>query len=89
LPEDEKTSKHRGGGRYNVILEFKGEQIKKLRERKRRKNEKKERKKKKMRKKERKKKKRRKRKKMSMSKNKNKVNSPVLCGALGISRLQD
>jgi hypothetical protein len=30
LPEDEKTSKHEGGGRYNVILEFKGEQIKKF-----------------------------------------------------------
>jgi hypothetical protein len=28
LPEDEQTSKHGGGGRYNVILEFKGEQIK-------------------------------------------------------------
>jgi hypothetical protein len=24
LPEDEKTSKHGGGGRYNAILEFKG-----------------------------------------------------------------
>jgi hypothetical protein len=24
LPEDEKTSKHRGGGMYNAILEFKG-----------------------------------------------------------------
>jgi hypothetical protein len=24
LPEDEQTSKHGGGGRYNVILEFKG-----------------------------------------------------------------
>jgi hypothetical protein len=30
LPEDEQTSKHGGGGRYNEILEFKGEQIKKL-----------------------------------------------------------
>jgi hypothetical protein len=30
LPEDEQTSKHGGGGRYNVILEFKGEQIKKI-----------------------------------------------------------
>jgi hypothetical protein len=29
LPEDEQTSKHWGGGRYNEILEFKGEQIKK------------------------------------------------------------
>jgi hypothetical protein len=34
LPEDEKTSKHGGGGRYNAILEFKGEQIKKLRKKK-------------------------------------------------------
>jgi hypothetical protein len=23
LPEDEQTSKHGGGGRYNIILEFK------------------------------------------------------------------
>jgi hypothetical protein len=29
LPEDEQTSKHGGGGRYNAILEFKGEQRKK------------------------------------------------------------
>jgi hypothetical protein len=29
LPEDEQTSKHGGGGRYNAILEFKGEKIKK------------------------------------------------------------
>jgi hypothetical protein len=28
LPEDEKTSKYGGGGRYDAILEFKGEQIK-------------------------------------------------------------
>jgi hypothetical protein len=28
LPEDEQTSKHGGGDRYNEILEFKGEQIK-------------------------------------------------------------
>jgi hypothetical protein len=28
LPEDEQTFKHGGGGRYNAILEFKGEQIK-------------------------------------------------------------
>jgi hypothetical protein len=28
LPEDEQTSKH-GGGRYDAILEFKGEKIKK------------------------------------------------------------
>jgi hypothetical protein len=34
------TSKHGGGGRYNEILEFKGEQIKKLWERKRKKWEK-------------------------------------------------
>jgi hypothetical protein len=26
LPEVEQTSKHGGGGRYNAILEFKGEQ---------------------------------------------------------------
>jgi hypothetical protein len=30
LPEDKQTSKHGGRGRYNEILEFKGEQIKKL-----------------------------------------------------------
>jgi hypothetical protein len=30
LPEDEQTSKHVGGGMYNAILEFKGEQIKKF-----------------------------------------------------------
>jgi hypothetical protein len=29
LPEDKQTSKHGGGGRYNAILEFKEEQIKK------------------------------------------------------------
>jgi hypothetical protein len=34
LPEDEQTSKHGGGGRYNAILEFKGEQTKKLMKRK-------------------------------------------------------
>jgi hypothetical protein len=28
LPEDEQTSKYGGGGRYDAILEFKGEQIK-------------------------------------------------------------
>jgi hypothetical protein len=28
LPEDEQKSKHGGGGRYNAILEFKGEKIK-------------------------------------------------------------
>jgi hypothetical protein len=32
LPEDEQTSKHGGEGRYNSILEFKGEQIKKINE---------------------------------------------------------
>jgi hypothetical protein len=32
LSEDEQTSKHGGGGRYNAILEFKGEQIKKIEE---------------------------------------------------------
>jgi hypothetical protein len=42
LPEDEQTSKHGGGGRYNAILEFKGEQIKKNYEKeKKEKNEKK------------------------------------------------
>jgi hypothetical protein len=42
LPEDEQTSKHGGGGRYNAILEFKrGANLKKLRKkRKRRKKEK-------------------------------------------------
>jgi hypothetical protein len=30
LPEDEQTSKHGGGGRYNAILDIKGEQIKKF-----------------------------------------------------------
>jgi hypothetical protein len=39
LPEDEQKSKHGGGGRNNAILEFKGEQIKKLM-RKKGKNEK-------------------------------------------------
>jgi hypothetical protein len=34
LPEDEQTSKNWGGGRYNAILKFKWEQIKKLRKRK-------------------------------------------------------
>jgi hypothetical protein len=37
LHEDEQTSKHGGGGRYNAILEFKGskqEKIKKERKRK-------------------------------------------------------
>jgi hypothetical protein len=42
LPEDEQTSKHGGGGRYDAILEFKGEQIKnkKFYEKEKRKNEK-------------------------------------------------
>jgi PHP family Zn ribbon phosphoesterase len=35
------TSKHGGGGRYNAILEFKGEQIKKYEKEKEKKNEKK------------------------------------------------
>jgi hypothetical protein len=30
LPEDEQTSKNGGEGRYNAILELKGEKIKKL-----------------------------------------------------------
>jgi hypothetical protein len=29
LLEDEQTSKHGGGGRYNAILEFKGRKLKK------------------------------------------------------------
>jgi hypothetical protein len=41
LPEDEQTSKHGGGGRYNAILEFKGEKIKKMRKRKKEKKRKK------------------------------------------------
>jgi hypothetical protein len=47
LPEDEQTSKHGGGGRYNAILEFKGEQIKneKYKERKEKNDEYKEKKK--------------------------------------------
>jgi hypothetical protein len=39
LPEDEQTSKHGGGGRYNAILEFKGEQIKNFMRKKKRKKE--------------------------------------------------
>jgi hypothetical protein len=31
LPEDEQTSKHGGGGRYNAILEFKGSKEKRER----------------------------------------------------------
>jgi hypothetical protein len=37
LLEDEQTSKHGGGGRYNAILEFKGEQIKNLMRKKKKK----------------------------------------------------
>jgi hypothetical protein len=37
LPEDEQTSKHGGGGKYDAILEFKGEQIKKIMRKKKRK----------------------------------------------------
>jgi hypothetical protein len=37
LPEDEQTSKHGGGGRYNAILEFNGEQIKNILMRKKKK----------------------------------------------------
>jgi hypothetical protein len=39
LPEDEQTSKHGGGGRYNANLEFKGEQIKKLMRKKKKEKE--------------------------------------------------
>jgi hypothetical protein len=72
LPKDEQTSKHGGGGRYNAILEFKGEQIKNFDEKE------KERKKETMF--------IRKSKKMRVCKNK--MNSLVLKSALGISRLQ-
>jgi hypothetical protein len=41
LPEDEQTSKHGGGGRYNAILEFKREQIKILMRKKKKKMRKK------------------------------------------------
>jgi hypothetical protein len=37
LPEEEQTSKHGGGGRYNEILEFKGEQIENLMRKKKKK----------------------------------------------------
>jgi hypothetical protein len=47
LLEDDQTSKHEGGGRYNAILEFKGEQIKKLMRKKKRKKMRKRKKKKK------------------------------------------
>jgi hypothetical protein len=40
LPGDEQTSKHGGGGRYNAILEFKGEQIKKFDEKEKNEKEK-------------------------------------------------
>jgi ubiquinone biosynthesis protein COQ9 len=46
LPEDEQTSKHGGGGRYNAILEFKGEQIKNEKEKERKKKKRKRRRKK-------------------------------------------
>jgi hypothetical protein len=36
LPEDEQTSKHGGGGRYNAVLEFKGSKSKKERKKKKR-----------------------------------------------------
>jgi hypothetical protein len=45
LPKDEQTSKHGGGGRYNAILEFKGEQIKNEKDKGRKKEEEKKRKK--------------------------------------------
>jgi hypothetical protein len=41
LPEDEQTSKHGGGGRYNAILELKWEQIKNEKKKKRKDEEKK------------------------------------------------
>jgi hypothetical protein len=77
------TSKHGGGGRYDAILEFKGEKIKIFKRKKKKMNEK-EKERKTKRKKERKKEKNEKNRKkyMSMCKNKNKnknnVNSPVL-----------
>jgi hypothetical protein len=48
LLKDEQTSKHGGGGRYNAIFEFKGEQNKRKKEKE--KNEKKKERKKNMRK---------------------------------------
>jgi hypothetical protein len=39
LLEDEQTSKHGGGGRYNAILELKWEQIKNEKKKKKRKEE--------------------------------------------------
>jgi hypothetical protein len=65
LLEDEQTSKHGGGGRYNAILEFKGEQIKKFDEKEKMGKKKKE--------KEIKKKKYKKREKKNMSLYKNKI----------------
>jgi hypothetical protein len=41
LLEDEQTSKHGGGGRYDAILEFKGERKKKNEKEKERKKERK------------------------------------------------
>jgi hypothetical protein len=64
------TSKHGGGGRYDAILEFRGEQIKNFMRKKKRKNEKKKERKKEIYEKN--------KKNMSMCKNKNKVNSRVL-----------
>jgi hypothetical protein len=46
LPEDEQTSKHGGGGRYNAILEFKGSKLKKIDEKEKEKMRKREEKKK-------------------------------------------
>jgi hypothetical protein len=40
LPEDEQTFKQGGGGRYNAILQFKGEQIKKIDEKEKNEKEK-------------------------------------------------
>jgi hypothetical protein len=65
------TSKHGGGGRYNAILEFKGEQIKIFMRKKKKKE-------KKMRKERKKEIYEKKKQYVSMCKNKNKVNSPVL-----------
>jgi hypothetical protein len=36
LPQDEQRSNHGGGGKYNAILEFKGEQIKNEKEKEKR-----------------------------------------------------
>jgi hypothetical protein len=70
-PEDEQTSKHGGGGRYDAILEFKEEQIKKfMRKKKKERTSKK--------KKERNKNMRKRKRNISMCNSKNKVNSPVL-----------